>query len=57
MNKIFSAITMLLVALAILSACIVNYIQAKDIQALQQQIVEISKKVDSMECQRIEIRW
>lgn len=52
MNKISSAITMLLVALAALSACIVNYIQAKDIQALQQQIVEISKKVDSMECQR-----
>lgn len=57
MNKISSVITMLLVALAALSACIVNYIQAKDIQALQQQIVEISKKVDSMECQRIEIRW
>ena len=44
MNKIFSVITMLLVALAALSACIVNYIQAKDIQALQQQIVEISKE-------------
>ena len=48
---------MLLVALAALSACVVTYIQAKDILALQQQIVEISKKVDSMECQRIEIWW